>query len=216
MNKLILKQFGQYRTGTCVSAMIVRQTFDIGILVGGLGFKHGVYDQKIWDRGIRDIGLQGFDFGLLVSIKDPYAWITSMRRFKGPHIGRQINFNVDTERRVARLVKMSNNFNKAYKSWLSLDMPKYVVQYDRLISDLAVVMDEIGEQFNLTKKEEPKPIRNVVGPGENIMPTGIFDPTYYLEKKYLDDLTAEEKQIVTDNIDWELLKPYGYEPVHST
>lgn len=213
----VLKQFGQYRSGTCVTAIIVREAFDIAVLNRPMGFKHSQYNKEAWDTGIKHFGLTNVYVGVLISVKDPYSWIVSIDNFKGAGFVRSSarygpgnRAGLPDEQVGNRLVQACGSYNMTLKSWLDIDAPKAVVNYEDLLSDLRGAMEKVGQAFDIEIVNEPKLPHTVIGPGERVMHSSKFDPEYYTEKKYLDQLTPAMKKIVDETIDWDIMATVGY------
>ena len=80
---IFINQYGCKRSGTEWTAALVTANFhDVTVIVHGLGGKHGMpepYSQSKEYRGRTPLGkaLRRGEVRLLITVKDPYAWIRS-------------------------------------------------------------------------------------------------------------------------------------------
>ena len=168
----------------------------------------------------------------LISIKDPYAWIDSMWRWAINSDEQQqpyMFFNTDRYKdrdlkKSYRLrdseeatIKYAHSFNERYTDWLENN--PIVIRYEDLLAEeyrntvLAGLKNTYGliglENFtNHTIGADPIPANLIK---DSKMKTDYAD--YYLKKKYLNNIPPNIQEIITNEIDWELLRPYGYEPI---
>jgi glycosyltransferase involved in cell wall biosynthesis len=148
-----------------------------------------------------------------VSIKNPYAWIVSLRRIEHWPVG-------DDATSVAMACR---RFNRRYREWLGLESTYpgrvRIVRYEGLLANFPATMDAFvgwlgvaGPAGDWTRPQEP-----LVPTHWDHLPTRpdrgiLFDPTYYLDHRYLDELSAKTRSVIRAEIDWDLLLGLGYRP----
>lgn len=212
-----LSEFGCRRTGTTYLKAVVEANFE-EVAVHNMegGWKHGLVEP-------------GADVdGYLVVAKDPYAWLASMDRYFGTNppqrLWRWIESRIDPEWHFVktRALLLDGYFMK-YAYWFDAleDRPHVYLRYEDLLEDLASSLGEIRDAFDLTpagdrvedvdRRTESPPPKQPVGFG------GAFDPTYYTERRYLDDLDADEVEQINEYITFHRFEPVldrlGYELV---
>jgi glycosyltransferase involved in cell wall biosynthesis len=148
-----------------------------------------------------------------VSIKDPYAWIASVRRIE--------RWPADDD--ATSIAIACRRFNRRYREWLGLQTAYpgrvRVIRYEDLLADLPATMNAFAGWLGLAGREFrwSRPDEAVVATHWDHVaarPAGgvPFDPTYYSERRYLADLTASARAVVRAEIDWDLLRGLGYGP----
>lgn len=156
----------------------------------------------------------------LISIKEPYAWVGSRLKYGLQNI-RPSNpeYNVPPAELTRRRCR---EYNLLYRSYLGFSQrfPKQstIVPYDSLLSDPTGFLSDIGKRLELnpvseifsgienaafpTIWDQDKSLRSVSGKP--------FDPDYYLKRKYLGCMDPEVIAALESEIDWELMKHFGY------
>ncbi|HEU4880732.1 MAG TPA: hypothetical protein VFT45_00765, partial [Longimicrobium sp.] len=149
------------------------------------------------------------ELGFLLSVKNPYAWALSLRRF--------LRWPAPAP---ARLARACQRFNEVHGAWLELSRqrPCCVVRHEDLVDDPEGVLRTVGARFGLRRRDaaledahermsaqfwDDTPIETTGEP---------FDRGYYRDHRYLQELGAAERDVVTRAIDWSLLEPFGYAP----
>ena len=132
----------------------------------------------------------------LISIKDPHAYIMSFKKFrarKQPWDPKKVKTWLD-------------NYFTCYLRWSNIvrAYPKRctVVKYEELLENKAGVLAEIRDKFGLTQKHEEfvnevKVVRASTDHGLMIDGKNSFDPNYYLNKKYLEEMPESIVNLVT-------------------
>ena len=156
--------------------------------------------------------------GFVVSIKNPYAWVSSIAVYE-----REIGRRAPLPHRLEGFARTQClRFNDLYRSWLDAardGFPTLVVRHEDLVSDPERVLDEIDERFGLRRTgpflDEPGTMPMVfwdfnMPSMTNAVP---FDRSYYLSERYLDRLSPEIVRTVTETIDWSCLRAHGYLPL---
>ncbi|MDQ3280264.1 MAG: hypothetical protein M3Q69_02500 [Acidobacteriota bacterium] len=148
-------------------------------------------------------------FGYLVSIKNPYAWAVSLARF------------TRWPRAVAltRMREACGVFNARYHAWLPLlesqRRPALLVRHEDLIGDAEAVLERADRTFGTSRSTTFHAITGVARPApwdHDPLPVSPqpFDAGPYLRHEYLHALTAEQQEVVTSAIDWDLMARFGY------
>ncbi len=209
----VIKQFCEYRTGSNVLKVLIEKYLTGCIIYANkFGHKHSFFNENKWDE---DGGSS--KVGLLISIKHPFSWIVSRARwsalddFKFVPSGLTIK-DIDDD----TLVKWCEGYNNKYLHWFSLPFQKYIVKYEKLIQTTYDELENIRTLWGLdiNPKEDiwnPRLESKVVNPGQKIMDSN-FDFSYYLEHRYLDELTESQKKIIIQVINWDALK-YRYDSI---
>lgn len=163
----------------------------------------------------------------LVSIKNPYAWINSN---KDPDSWINVNYReilnankaYTISSRTDLLIKLkSREFNALYSSYLDLSKQfpaqTTIVRYEDILADKGNVLRDLSKQLNLVSNlpfyfDIPgKATPTVWDQTTTIDSNDIgFSKDYYLKEKYFDDLSYDIIDILEDEIDWNLMKNYGY------
>jgi hypothetical protein len=149
--------------------------------------------------------------GFVVSIKDPYAWVSSIARYRSwiPWHDRTTILGPEL---VERITAACAEFNSVYASWLTLPRAE-VVRHEELLADPDAVLRRLEACFGLQRHGQ---FRNVHSESfaldwdhvDERPSASAFDRGYYVEKKYLRRLSPEVREAVGRTIDWELI---GYE-----
>jgi hypothetical protein len=149
----------------------------------------------------------------VISVKDPYAWISSIARYR-MWIPWHDRTSVLGPELVDRITAACAEFNMVYASWLALPRA-HVVRYEELLADPDATLLRLESSLGL---ERHAPFRNVTSESFALdwdhsrerRSASPFDRAYYVEKKYLRRLSPAVRDAVTKTIDWPSI---GYEPV---
>jgi len=185
-----LKQFGIERSGTNVINVVCRKAFGFNPLTNTFGRKHDEFDPSRFKHLC--------DFGFLISIRDPYAWLRSY-----------LNWLPGDRWRVNFAAAQCKRFNRLYRSWSEIEN-RQVIRHEFLMTNVENVVARISEDFGLPIVGPVELPKNQVLPNERVG-AKPFDSSYYLERRYLDEIPSQFRHVVTDLIDWSRLAPY-YEP----
>lgn len=218
MEYIFIKQHGARRTGTNYLFTLLHENFsNVKVLTNQLGWKHG--GLKNWQElhsnkksnYVKILGSDGYSqlgkaietdkVYVAVSIKNPYAWIESLQRYE------RINYSTDDVKRhiegySARYGKWKDDCIDNYKNG-------FMVRYEDMLTNYRNVLRSIEEDTGL--KRNNKHLHNVskaVGPRSK--QKNFSD--YYLNHRYLDKLKQKHIVAITENVNWELMKYYGYKP----
>jgi len=211
-----IKLYGIQRSGTNFVQVLFRQNFvDVRVFDNTFGWKHGkpltINGMEKWmDKKNRRQKL-GDLFSKIrknqclypcVIIKNPYSWYQSIKKWSSKYGGFHI------ERSYA-------NYNKVYKSYKDLYEGKYknegiycdafILKYEDLLRNTKKKVTEVSNQFGINMK------------GKFIVPTKVYQSKTFTEQRkkfYLGNgnfgLSDKLIKRITDLIDWDLMKFYGY------
>jgi hypothetical protein len=256
---LILKQYGEKRTGTNLLRLLLsRNVPGIIVLMHILGDKHSPPAPfgRIWQesRGADDpdgdfVQKATFsvpaDFtrrenleqnallnhlaeavadayrsgrlGFLISIKSPYAWAVSLARYEAwtdrPPVGDGIAC-------LPRLRDACRRFNDNYAAWLNLHDAHQdrtsIVRYEDLATDPSAVYERLSRHHGWPPAEG-----RLALPARKVLPT-IWDDDPTVEGRVPfhasglasydpSSLPEEFRDVISQAIDWELMRRFGYE-----
>jgi hypothetical protein len=202
-----IKQYGEKRTGTNVLRALLHAHYrDITVLMHVLGDKHSPPSPLVG-------GYRPGELGFVVSVKHPYAWLASVRRFA----------LLDPQSPAPGTQAACERFNANYRSWLALRAEHgervVVVQYEELLADPSASLARIARRLGLQRQTAGAielPAHVVVPTRWDHMPARtapvLFDGAYYMRRAYLADLSDADKETMRARIDWAQLTPYGYAP----
>lgn len=163
----------------------------------------------------------------LISIKNPYAWINSN---KDPYSWINQNYRnilmshggyTDNSRTELLIKLKSKEFNSIYGSYLDLSkqFPKQttIIRYEDILIDPEGFLNNLGKKLQLipclpsytdiSGKAIPSYWDQMISPEDKSVK---FSKDYYLKHKYIDNLPSNLINILEAEIDWELMKNYGY------
>lgn len=153
--------------------------------------------------------------GFLVSIKDPYAWVVSAARFNGWIRGNEQLSDWSYElMRDACL-----GYNRNYRDWLTFiqtQQPRArLVRYEDLLADPERELTKIAVQFGWQQIIDFEAGTAVVEPTPwDHLPINEaadnFNPVFYAEERYLQQLPAKQMRLINELMDWDLLRHLGY------
>lgn len=224
---IYFKQYGKQRTGTnYLKALIENNFVQTHVFPSIFGWKHGhPVDPDVWleqhssgqdvysvDKHLLRYKRAELEkaidkpLNLLISIKDPYAFVVSYKKFRRP--------NIDWQERMVK--QWCRDFNQKYRAWNKFcqNKPHMVIRYENLIEDYQCVLEEVHSLFDLQRKKdswwrESRIVRPSTDLGV-IYGVKKFDPSYYKNKQYLKDLPGDIKKVISDTIDWELMSIFKY------
>lgn len=155
---------------------------------------------------------EGRELAFLVSIKEPYAWAASMARFCG--------WTLTADESLGQLESACRRFNERYTAWLELAAggPCAFVHHEDLVGDVTAVLGELEGRFGLPCARAPEVPRGPLRPARwdySPIHVGVrtFDADHYLRRRYLAELPPAHREVVTQTIDWDLLRRFDYAPL---
>lgn len=197
--KIEFKQYGVQRSGTCLLKILVERHLDRLVHSETLGDKHHGFNKRQFD--LYKVNGAGH-IKLLISIKNPYAWVVSFSKWTLKH-------QVFTDEGVTPLSDVStdtikrwcNSYNYLYKHWIDLPYEHHVMRYEDLVRNCKLALDKIRDRWKLRYKSCPSDLDFIVRPGQEVS-YKLFDPTYYYENRYMLELSDEQIETIKNSIDW--------------
>jgi hypothetical protein len=261
MQRPILKQYGEKRTGTNYLRNLLSQWTEALVLMHALGDKHSVQSdwQSIWEQAqnsnepafnfvfkctyqkpsatsspydsdqiayLKKIAAEVYEaklanqIGILVSIKNPYAWAVSILRFHG-YFDHNIRNYFPEDRWLRFLKYQCSLFNEHYQNWLSLPAfyPGRVsfIPYEELLANPHGCMMRIAEEQGFSVEPQQMASLNTKFnaalwdhlPSEGMVEK-VFDKNFYVQQQYLDTLSPRQAECIRSHINWQQLKRFGY------
>jgi hypothetical protein len=166
----------------------------------------------------------------MINIKNPYAWICSMldwatRTRENPETDKYIFFrplNINKSMRTCdikitdgALEQSIESYNERYRYWLNHDVE--LIKYEDILLDHESVLKRLESKYGLNRRNSfLSNIRSGCDPSPQNRKDRDRDwnyTDYYLNQRYLDRLGNKVIDDITQNVDWELLKPLGYVPI---
>jgi hypothetical protein len=154
----------------------------------------------------------------LITIKDPYAWIVSVARFRQwVHSEEEPLHDWDCD----PVREMCVRYNRHYAAWRELANadPKRarLIRHEDLMCRAEEVFADVERCFGLRRNSPFKAIPETLEPTVwDHLPVlkleSRFDPSYYSERRYLQRLLPMHRNIIAETIDWRAIAPFGYQP----
>jgi glycosyltransferase involved in cell wall biosynthesis len=165
-----------------------------------------------WGTAIGQAFIEG-QLRFAVSVKDPFAWVASIRRIE----------RWPAPDDPSSIAVACGRFNRRYREWLSLRNAYpgrfRIVRYEDLLTNLAPTMRDFANWLGTSGTPAEWAL-----PGEAVVPThwddnaawaapgAAFDPTYYLQRRYFDDLGRKAREMIAAEIDWQIFAEFSYTP----
>ena len=227
----ILKVHGTYRSGSNYLKALLELNYDVDVRNGDGGFKHAPYPAVF--GGSRWVPPP---VPVLVTVKDPYSWLTSMWRYMNGKGARHtiggstwerflhdplIVFDGDSDGFPRfRFADPIDYWNAMYYNLLSLDpRVRHLVRYRDSLTDPIRVCDGIAKQFGLARSsprfiDVRQRVRNMADRPrshiEDYVHESPFDPTYYLDREYLNEYSPADRRWVRHRVDSDIAALLGY------
>ncbi len=158
-------------------------------------------------------------FGFLISVKDPYAWAVSIGKFysRFPTTSQDVS---DDRQAAEWLGKQCHYYNHCYRRWLDCyhanEACSMIVRIEDLLADTPGLVRALCSHFDVSQAHA-----RVLLPWKTVGPTqwdhvpsvaGVwyFKPENYQDKRYMNRLTPRLRDVVENEIDWELTAALGY------
>lgn len=196
-----------------------------------VGWKHGHLKENRWAAAPEQ---DKKNLLLLVTIKDPYAWLKSLikgykrgfvlpvhyRRHNCPYLAQHLEDRASNVRRLYEdpvLIRAAiSKFNGIYKHWVEkseLFPNMSFIKHEDWLSDFEGVLVREMEKHGLerSKKEWYSEKKNVLP--DMRLGSGTFDNESYSEDSFLKDLNKLQHDVITSELDWEFFtENFGYTP----
>lgn len=228
-NRMIyFKQYGEMRTGTNYLKRLIELNFKHVTVFGSvLGWKHGMYDlnngvddtadhyewvkNKTKNGCVYSVDNHKLPYSVeqlnniipklnyLISIKNPHAFIVSYKKFRFPN--KTLHSSV--------VVNLCKRYNDKYSRWLDFYKQHkdkcIIVPYETMLMNYTHVIFNIEQKYNLERSngkyiDERSPVNASTDHGLLIDKKNKFNKEYYIERKYLDDISKDHISIIDDNI----------------
>ena len=207
-----LKIYGMPRTGTTFIGFLMMRNLEPGHKVGELGYKHDpaltLEGMKEWARKYGGKVMQERSFAAMkgtvypvIMIKNPYSWYQSMCRF------RQRDISIKAEYK---------QYNECYRSWKELlenpHKPFGVgvkIKYEDLLINTEKELNRICKCSGVRRLDSALSIPDKVPQSDEFTESRR---QFYLSGGDF-GLSDELVEEITNIVDWELMKFYGYEPI---
>lgn len=216
-----IKIWGLKRSGTNYLRWWLENNFkDVKVLMDILGWKHGpptrdsLAQWETWypewspnempvteDKAqqLADLRDRGEIIDIMI-VKDPIAWIDSMRRF-------------DIKRgKISGLTGLVKDWNERVRQYR--DFGGTVLRYEMLIGHDKTVQKALAGLLGLKPTGEAvfhsgrfERGNDTMDPEDCVTPRSI-DYDYYLSRRYLQNFTEEQMQAILDNLDMELVRDF--------
>jgi len=191
-----IKIFGLRRTGTNYLSKLLNINYNVKMIGGLAGWKHGKYRVKeTWGREI----------DCIVISKNIYSWMSSLQK----------RYNEWNFYKIVESADFIQMYSFAYGDWLNipekLEVKKCLfVKYEDLIINPSLICEKISKQFKLRNKTKNFiNIQKVVKPRE-ILGVKNFNKSYYINREYMKKYNEELKILIKKHIDLNIVESLGY------
>ena len=208
----MFKVFGVQRTGTTYMRELLKQNFGVIVLTNELGWKHGMPVEP-WQQLVKDaierkytveqleLVANGIKNGIhaVIMIKSPYTWVCSIEKW-ARNAWKKEDLSTWTAKKYVDL------YNGRYSGYLSFYAGLYcyktvtVVRYEDLLRNFGEQMSRISQATGLHLKQ----VVNI---------NKVQQSDHFTEEKRQYYLKPRGRKDVTDAVNWEVIKKYGYEPI---
>ncbi len=227
----VMKLHGTFRSGSNYVKALLELNYEVEVHNGDGGFKHAPYPAMF----------EGRDWippqtPVLVTVKDPHAWLTSMWRFVQGKGSQHVRCGSSWETFLVdplivfhggfagfpryRFANPVDYWNAMYYNLLSLDPEiRYVARYEDALAGPEVVCDRIAQQFDLSRVTPEfiritKRVQNMADRPrstiEDYAHESTFDPNDYTDKRYLDEFTEAQHGWVVRSVDADVASELHY------
>lgn len=188
-----IKIYGLKRTGTNYIKALIEKNFDATIDDNKGGWKHGPYIKN---------ELQYKETDVIVMIKDPVAWLDSLRRY----LKSQWSPDFFMKHYIWE-------YNTMYMHWINIKLDSHkliVIKYENLAYNTEDTLHMIAERLDLRQTLLPlNIIPGVIKSGGQI--TDIkFNKDYYINKQYIQHYSPHTIELIYKMLNPELKHRFGY------
>jgi len=227
---IYIKQYGAKRTGTNYLKWLMESNFqNITVLSNILGWKHGLHPDKVdwsgneWDHrrpqnskklvkliteDLRDSYNNG-DIRYSVIIKNPYSYYVSHLRLWPKNSTDQ------------RIVDCITTWNDSYNNWYNLSQSSQltrVTKFEDLIKNKKIELNKIANKFELRRitklvdtRKSLRALNEITKGQKKFKRKKTFDPSFYLNKKYMSFISSRALQVINKHLDKTLMDIFSYE-----
>lgn len=144
----------------------------------------------------------------MIHVKHPYSWWISRKKWFA-----KCKKTVDIKKSISR-------YNDFYKTWMrfcdeqvNADGNSCIkfIKYEDLLKNYSKILNEIHTEYKLIQIS--KPLTSVYQNINRVPQSKLFNDErkrYYLNDKYVSELTKEEKVFINDNIDKDVISYFQY------
>jgi len=145
---------------------------------------------------------------ILITIRNPYAWIVSRYSWSRQRNAAGSSWDDYTVAKVlvpdARIDDLCHTYSKNYRGWLSKGKDVMVVRHEDVLAiGIDAILKPLEDRFGI------KRVEGVALPTIELLPVTCrsrevheYDASYYTEHRYLDCLTPDQIDRITELIDW--------------
>jgi len=211
-----IKMYGLQRTHTNWMEWILAANFDVTVLVNEMGWKHGSINTNDPDwtqlatvpklRGKVPALQAAYQQGELkwcFCVKNPFAWYRSFRAYR-------------QGASLTEAMQMWNQRNAHYLQYFEAHKANCgFVRYEALLGSSHRVLSRLAKKLQLTRTTTKAFVL-----AQKIMNKGSqetrkpFDPSYYLQHRYLDDLTPDIIRIILKLVNRDLVSKFDYDAIY--
>ena len=229
-----IQLFSAQRSGSNYIMRLLELNFDLNLLINSPTRPRPKAQHAPCDP---DDLLRDQIYGVVICVKDPYAWVDSMIRWRNAcsmnWLGkdqytwprRDVPDPAHVQREGLPDEQLGDIYyfiedqcliwNACYSSWLQTvkraAIPTFIMRYEDTIADAPEVLKRVRNQLNLNQKLDPfQDITQRVGPGKGFVAEPMVR-AYFTEKQYLEALGTLVPEI-TKLINWDIAHGYGYDP----
>jgi len=206
-----IKTYGLLRSGTNYIRALFEWNTDAKVIFSTVGG---------WKHGLPEI----LDIPVLYLVKDPFALMVSLFNYSGPTMQHSKQWGDFLRGRMAigdgdQILTFENPvdyWNTMTGNYLNASgEDALVLKYEYVLEDPERVVSELSEEFGLTVKPEFKVPENRMrrmgdAGSEAYMINKPFDAGYYIDKRYLDQYSREDRGFMWDNLDVGLVEALDY------
>jgi hypothetical protein len=187
-------------TGFCVD-LLTKNIFDINILEN---IKHNFLDNDP----------EYENHNIIICVKNPYSWYLSYiqywsrDKFTMRNLEKHKMFCEGSH--ACGMIKMWNFF---YNSCLNIPNKKVIIKYEDMLLNPENVIKEFASEFSLFTTQEIYGIQDYVNnyTGRHMGEKDSFNrKKYFLSKEYIGEVGIEIMNVITENLDENLLQTLGY------
>lgn len=204
MKKISLKQYGLQRSGTNYTRMLLLKNYFTNIVANEGGWKHGYYQATGSFRN---------EAHLIITVKDPFAWLVSICRYSFVHIRKTLPEFIRTKYGFEGLCNSNPivHWNTMNLHWSNLILNSHkvcVVRYEDLLEYPQEVCDVVAKRVGLYRQENQFYIPKGKVSQNTTEGSGVFDRDFYLQKRYMKAFTGEDVKFIRSQLDERLLEEF--------
>ena len=196
-----VRVYGGKRTGTnFLRELCLANLMDTTVYGGSFDWKHGLplAQEQIKGRWKNNTALHKGEIHPLIIIKNPYSWWVSIQNWPKREYD-----SLETIVGYSDLYKRYKEFHLNHEFWQA----SKIVRYEDLLADTAGTLKSIASFIGTTLKDDIT-IPDKVTDSEKFT---IKRKEFYLGNRF--GLPNTIIKSITDDVDWDTIKYYGYTPI---